>query len=41
MDFGVNALQKYAEIIEDGNEALLFQNVRIKFRCSIKCICYT
>ena len=27
IDFGVNAIQKYAEIVEDGGEAYLFQNV--------------
>ena len=29
LDFGINALQKYAELIEDGQTAMLFQNVNI------------
>jgi hypothetical protein len=29
IDFGINALQKYAEIVEDGGSALLFQSVII------------
>jgi hypothetical protein len=40
LDFGVNAIQKYAEIIEDGGAAYLFQNV---FPClfSTRCTCCT
>ena len=40
LDFGVNAIQKYAEIIEDGGSAYLFQNVFIE-KLSIKCIFFT
>lgn len=29
IDFGSSALQKYAEILDDGGNALLFQSVRI------------
>ena len=36
IDFGVNAIQKYAEIVEDGASAYLFQNV-FSLKLSTKC----
>ena len=39
LDFGINAIQKYAEIVEDGGSAYLFQNVHFD-TLSIKCTCF-
>jgi hypothetical protein len=39
LEFGAHAIQKYAEIVEDGGSAYLFQNVKTTL-LSTKCISY-
>ena len=40
LEFGSNALQKYAELVEDGQTAYLFQNVH-PLPLSTRCTCCT